>query len=837
MSQMRTVGDAVRADVRLAWRRLTTNPSFSLACVLTLALAVGANVAIFALVKRVVVNPLPYPASDRVITLDHRSALEDFRSGEGMTPGLFMYYQERARSLGALSIYRTQDLTLTGVGEPERIRTTRATVGLLDVLRVPPAQGRWFIADEGRPGGPQVAVISDRLRQARFDRAATVVGRTIALNGVPTEIVGVMPASYAFPDAAVDVWLPQQISAATPFGTFSHAGVARLRDGATLEEARRELTALIGGLPQAYPGLPIVETITNRFKLVSAAVTLKEATVGRVDRVLWILLGAVGVVLIIACANLMNLFLVRGESQQREVAIRLALGASRGALFRFFLIESGLLALTGTSGALLLGWWALRLLPVYAPPTLPRMTEVGVDAMTAMVAVALAVSIAVLFAAVQMWSRGPLVSKLVDEGRGNTAGRHTHRLRQTLMSAQIALAFVLLVTSVLLVRSYQHLRAVDPGFDPISAITFRVALPPADYQSREAAVVAHRRILEGLAVLPGVEAASAASCLPLADEGYCFGNMLQVRGRVSDSTVPPPPVVFRAVAPDLTQALGLQLKQGRSIEAGDLDRQEPVVVVNEALVRAYFRGEEVLGSYLAPAVGLVSDGRAAAPTWWRIVGVVSNTPVLALAEPEPLPMLYMPMTIAGGPGLPPLAGPNVATMSYVLRTAGEPAAVLRGARAAVADVDKRLAVSQVRTLQETLDRAAAQTTFAMMLLLIAAGAALILGMVGVYGGMSYIVAQRTREIGVYMALGADPQRVVTMILRQGQLIAALGVGVGIVAAIVAGRLVEAMLYDVSPRDPLVFAATAAGLLGIALLACWLPGRRAARVDPIDALRA
>jgi putative ABC transport system permease protein len=827
-------------DVGFAARRLARSPTFTLASLLTLALAVGANAAIFAVVQRVVLNSLPYPESDRVIVLDHAGALAAGAARSGapcMTPGLYRYYADRARTLEAVGLYRTQEQTLTGNGEPERIRASRVTATLVSVLRVWPALGRWFTDAEGTPGAPQVAILSRGLWIRRYGANPAIIGRNVMLGGVATEVVGVMPGSFRFPDSRVDVWIAEQISPATPFGVFSHFGVARLRDGVSLSAARAELTGLIATLPMAYPDVPMALTFANRMKLVSTAITLKDAMVGHVARTLWVVLASVGFVLLIACANVTNLFLVRSEARQREIAIRRALGAGGFGVARYFLAESALLSAAGGATGLALAWGAVRVLVASGPGNLPRLDEIRLDAVTVAFTAVVTLITAVAFGSIPLWRGMPAAVPLHEVARASTASWARHRARHILMGSQVALALVLLVSSALMIRSFQNLRAVDPGFDATSALTFRIGLPDRDYPTRAAAVAAHSAILDRLAALPGINAVSASTCLPLADEGYCYGNMLQVRGRETPDGTLPPPAGLRAVAGGFVEAMGMRLLAGRSIDRGDVERGERVAVVNQALVNTYFPVQNPIGERIASALGLVADlDRRPDPVWLTIVGVVSNTPVLALAEANSLPLVYLPMSIAGGPDLTPLAGPNVAAMSYVVRAAGSPSGLLPAARGAIDTIDARLALAQVRTLQDTLDRASAQMAFTMVLLAIAAVVALLLGVVGIYGVMSYVVSRRTSEIGVRLALGAQPSSVAGMIVRQGGLVALGGVVIGFVIALVGGRLIESLLYGVSARDPGVFAATTLTVLTVALLACSLPARRAARLSPLEALR-
>jgi predicted permease len=828
--------EALGQEIRHAARRLVRSPAFTLASVLTLTLAIGANAAIFAVVQRVVLNPLPYPESDRVIKLEHLVPRVDRPSFESIPPGLFFQYADRARTLLAAAAYQPGEVTLTGERDPERIRIVRVTLSLLSVLRVPPAQGRWFTDQEGAPGGPRAAVLSHGFWMRRYGGDSSIVGRSVTLDGGPTLIAGVMPASFAFPDARVDAWVAEQLDPAAGFGIFTHVAVARLRAGATLADARAEMNALIADLPQAYPGSALAQSLAmsaSKAEMRSTALTLKDATVGAIANALWILLASVGLVLLMACANVANLFLVRSESRQREVAVRRALGAGGRGIARYFLAESAILSAAGGVLGLGLAWAALRVLVGFGPATLPRLEEVRLDAFAVLFTVVLGTLAALIFGAVPLLQGVPLATTLHENGRGNTASRGRHRARQVLMGGQVALALVLLVASGLLVRSFQKLRSIDPGFDASSALTFRLGLPEREYRDRSTALAAHQAVLDRLSQLPGVTVASASSCLPL--DSRCFGNSIFLDRQANlDRDRPRPSVTFQAVAPLYFEAMGHRLLRGRFLDRGGIDRGEPDVVVNQAFVNAYFPSQDPIGRRVAssrpPTLG--------PPMWLTIVGVVSNTPTVALAEATPAPKLYMPMSIAGGPGIPMtmLVGPDVAAMSYVVRTATPPLALMPSVREAVDAVDAKLALADVRTLRDVLDRASAQAAFTMVLLAIAAAVALLLGIVGIYGVMSYIVSQRTSEIGVRLALGAEPASVARMIVRQGGVVAVAGIAVGLATAFAASRLIGSLLYGVGPRDPGVFATVTLILLCVALFACWLPARRASRLSPVEALR-
>src|SRR5262249_19225469 len=547
------------------------------------------------------------------------------------------YYElaERARTLEKVAVYNFSSVTLTGTEGPERIQIVRASPSLASVLRLQPALGRWFTDEEGVPGSPPPVVLSQGLWIRRFGRDPGIVGRSLTIDGLPATVVGVMPASFAFPDARTDAWIAAQSTRARASSLFTLTGVARLRDGTTLASARGEMTQLLTDLSRVSP---------NHRGWISTAMPLQDAIVGQIARTLWILLAAVGLVLLVACANVANLFLVRSEARRREVAVRQALGAGSRALVGYFLAESVLLSMAGSLIGLGLCWGAVRLLIAFAPVNLPRLGEVRLDASVIAFTLALSLLTAVAFGAIPWLRLAPLPAAFHESSRGNTASRGRYGARHLLMGGQVAVALVLVVFSGLMLRSFQNLRTVDPGFDARSALTFSIVLPDREYASRRSAVATHHAILDRLSAIPAVTAASASTCLPLST--FCFAHMVVPEGVVDDGTLRPW-ALFYGVADGYFEATGIRLLRGRFIDRGDVDRGEPVAVVNAALASALFPNQDPLGRrfrYSTPPTSAPNS-----PPSLEIVGVVSNTAVASLAEPTPAAQLYMPMSIAGRP--------------------------------------------------------------------------------------------------------------------------------------------------------------------------------------------
>jgi predicted permease len=818
--------DVTLQEIRQAARRLVRTPLFTTAAALTLALAIGANASLFTVVYRVVLNPLPYPDSDRLITLDYGFPSRNIPSGiTSMAWQLYFQLVDQARTLEGVAAYNSSPMTLSGRGEPQQILVTHATPSLASVLRVSPALGRWFTEAEGVAGAASVAVLSHGLWVRQFGGDRRIIGRSITLDGEPAEVIGVMPAAFSFPDSRSEAWTPAQSTRATASFLFNLTGVARLRQGVTVETARAEITTLIQDLSRRVP---------NQAGLASSALPLQEYIVGRITSTLWILLASAGLVLLVACANVANLFLVRSEARLREVAVRRALGAGRRNIARYFFSESVLLAVVGGAVGVAIAWGGVQLLVAFGPPTLPRLNEVRIDGVVLVFSLALSLISAAAFGIIPLVRLAPVATTLQEHGRGQTATRGSHRARQLLMGAQVALALILLIASGLMVRSFQKLRAIDPGFDPSSTLTFTIGLPQVKYPSRQVATDAHLRILDRVSAIPGVTGVSTSSCLPLAL--FCWGNGLVVEGELFDPKRVRPFVAFRAVAGGYTDVMRTPLLRGRSLTRADVDRREPNIVVNKVVADAYFPGQDPIGRRVRSSVP--PNSRLPTPPWWTIVGVVANTPTMALAEATPVGLVFQPMSIAGGPDIPreALMGPDVTGMAYVVRSTVPASSLIGAVRRAVDEVDPNLAIAQVRMLQDIVDRASDQTSFTMVLLAIAATVALLLGAIGIYGVISYIVAQRTGEIGVRLAMGAEPRTVARMILRQGGLVTLFGIVAGLAGALAGSQLIRSLLYGVSPRDPIVFSLTTVTLLVVALLACWVPARRAARLSPLQALR-
>ena len=809
-------------QLRLLWRRAAASPGFTLVSLATLAIGIGANVAIFTVVNAVLLRPLPMPDSERLVLLRHAAPGLTQLDELPLSDALYFFYAAESRTLDGVAAFQPLQASFTGADNPQRVQAASVTASFFDVMRTPPQLGRTFMPDDDRPGAAPVIVLSDGLWRARFGSDPGVIGRMADIDGARVEVVGVMPPGFSFSQPEAELWRPLQLDRDnTQLGAFGIAGVARLADGTTLEQAQSELATMLSNLVEVFPdeaAAPVLAAAGFR-PLVDRA---REVVVGDIEATLWILLGAVGFLLLIACANVANLLLVRSEARRGEAAIRAALGSSRGRLAGAALVESVVLGVAGGIAALPLALLAVRLVVRFGPQALPRLDEISADA--AVLAFGLAVSIVagLLFGVLPALraSAAGATGHMTAGARGASAGRERQLARRGLVVVQIALALTLLVGSGLAVRSFGRLAAVDPGFDPVDVLTFGLALPERDYDA-DARLGFHRQLVERLRALPGAVDAAAASTIPLG--GAVTGSGYSIEGRPLDDGEVPPVFMSKFVSPEYFDTLRIELAEGRRFDRLDGERGDSVVVVSQAVADAYWPGESALGRGI----------RAGAPPeegqeWSRVVGVVGAVHETTLHE-DPLPMVYYPLPgTAGDAGTP-------ATMRYAVRArnaAGLGAAV----REVVRGLDPTLPIADVETLETLVGRARAERAFVMVLLLIAAGLALLLGSVGLYGVVSYTVAQRRREIAIRMAVGARAADVGRLVLTEAGSLALVGAALGIGAAVALTRRLQAVLFETSPLDPAVFLGVSTILIAVCLLASWLPARRAARIDPMNALR-
>jgi len=807
-------------DMAHAARRLRRSPGFTVAVVVTLALGIGANAGIFSLVHGIVLEPLPYPHADRLVAVQH-SAEGAGLPLMGVSLGTWVHYREYNEAFEEFAVYTPTSFALLGEEGADRVPGTLVSQDFFEILLDgPPALGRIVSDADQEPGAPRVAMIGHELWQTRYSADPDIVGRSISVEGMPVEVVGVLPPEFDVPSAETGLWVAQQIDPETVIlGGFGRGGVARLRPGVTPEQARAELERLVPSLAESFNPVAFDLLVTGG-GLTPIVRPLGEAVVGDVDRMLWILLGTAIFVLAVACANVANLFLVRAETQRHEIAVRSALGAGRAQIVRHHLAESLVLGILGGMGGVLLAVLGVRWVVLWGPSAIPRLHQVGVDIPVLAFAGTVSVAAGLAFGAIPILrGGGQRIGSLADGARGATAGRDRHRARNGLVVAQVALALVLSIGAGLMVRTFWHLQAVDPGFDPGSSLVFRVGVPEAMYPDRVEAMQFQQRLLERLRALPGVATAGAIRCLPLdgCDNRTPVypADMPLVQGET------PPSVDVRGTTSGYFEAMGIPLVEGRTFEPGDTQREPAVAVVSRNLARRAWPGESPLGKRIYP------DYPEEDP--YTVVGVVGNVIAYGLTG-DPPEMLYVSFLGPYGYVAPPHA------LTFVVRTEVPPLSVAPAVRSAVVELDPNVPVAGLETMQDVVDRAAAPTAFATILLICAGIMALALGAVGIYGVLAYVVSQRTGEIGVRMALGAEAGDISRMVLRQCALLVGVGLALGVGGALVLTRLMTAVLFGVGPFDPATYGAVAGGLALVALMAGWLPARRAASVHPVDALR-
>ena len=804
--------DTIRQDIRYAFRRLIKSPAFTLVALLTLALGIGGNTAIFSVVNGVLLQPLPYDKPEQIVGIYH---LYEGRRASMSGPN-FTDVKELNTTLQDAAAYTRTRTILTGQGEPVRLDGAEVSASLFDLLGVHAMLGRHFRADENQTGKNRVAILSHDLWQQRYGGDRSVIGRRMTLDGVSHEIVGVMPPKFSFP-ASRAVWTPLEYTkdlTTEQRGAWYLQVVGRTRPGVSADQARAEIETLGRQLAQQYPDSNEGVDIT--------AVPLHEAMVGDLRGAFRILLGAVGFVLLIACVNVANLLLARAASRESEIAVRTALGANRGRLVRQLLTESVILSLIGGALGLLLAVWGVEALITLEPRGVPRLNEVRVDPVAVGFTMALALITGLLFGVVPAFqsTRGGISSTLKEGGRGALSMRGGARMRTTLVVAEVALAVMLLAGAGLLIRSFSKLASVDPGFQVKPALTFEVSLPGTRYGDAAQQVAFFDQLLPQLRAIPGVQNAAGVISLPLS--GTSIVLTFEVEGR---PPVPPsqqPAMQVRVATAGYFETIGVPLKRGRFFTDDDRLGMPPVVVITEAAAAQYFPDEDPIGKTIRLGWRRDdSDVRAGG----NVVGIIGDIKDAGLDEPNP-PQIYLPYEQWPVP-----------SMSVLVATAVPPHSVAEPARRAVYSIDGSLPVSNLRTLEQLVARSISQPRFYMLLLTMFAGVALALAAIGIFGVLSYAVAQRTREIGIRMALGAHHGSVLGLIVRDAMLMTAGGVVVGLIAAFLLTEwLVAQLLFETSPHDPATFLLVAGVLALVSLLAAYVPALRATRVDPIVALR-
>jgi len=799
-------------DARYGARTLLRAPVFSLVAVVTLALGIGANTAIFSVVDAVLLRPLPYRNADRLVVALHGGT-------DPVAPANYIDWRDQGRSFQAMAAAEYWSANLTGSEAPEHLLGLRVTANLLPMLGVDPLLGRQFAAGEDRKGAEHEVVLSYRLWQRLFNGDANVLGKPITLNSDPYTVVGVMPAGFRFAPfwaTRAELWVP------LAFGDRVHDRggnslriFARLKDGVTLSQARAEMAAITTRLERQYPG-------TNRDVVV---MPLKQKVVGSIETPLLTLLCACGFVLLIACANVAHMLLARTSGRQKEIAVRTALGASRGRVIGQLLTENLLLAALGAAAGLLVASWGIQALVALSPAYIPRVETVAIDLRVVLFLLAITAITAVIFGLVPALqvAGGNLSDALKEGGRGGSDGASRHRLRGFLVASEFALAFILLIGAGLMIRSFVALQSVDPGFNPHGVLSMVVSVAGSNESEPGRRTVFYRQLLDRVRALPGVQSAGGINHLPLA--GDMWGMPFAIEGRPKPRPGESPTAVYRVAMPGYFQTMRLPVLRGRAIADGDDARAPGVVLINERAAGAYWPGQDPLGQRISYDAG---------NTWVTVIGLVKNARQGDWASP-PYPEVYLAalqdQDFLGG------RDSHIAYITLVARTSGNPGDLASTVKRTVWSFDRNLPISEVLTMDRVVADATSQPRFEMLLFGWFAVVALLLAAVGIYGVMNYSVSRRTREIGIRISLGASRAAVLRMVVRQGMMQALAGTAAGVLGALLLARLITGMLYGVRPNDPVTFGGVMVVLGLVALLASCVPARKATRIEPTVALRS
>jgi predicted permease len=818
-------------QLRQVLRRLNRAPLFTTITLLTLAIGVGANTVIFSVVQGVLLKPLPYPHPEQLIGVWHTAPGIDIKE-LNMSPSIYFIDREQNTTLQDIGVYDNDSLNVTGAGQPEHVRGLDVTDGTLPILGVAPALGRLFTRKDDTPGSPQTVLLSYGYWQKKFGGDRSVIGRALTVDGKPREIIGVLPKGFHFLDQQdAALILPFQWDRSkVKLGNFSQRSLARLKPGVTMAQASADMARL---LPVVLRSFPVPEgfsvSLFEKARIMPNLRPLKQDVVGDIGKVLWVLMGSIALVLLVACANVANLLLVRVEGRRQELAIRSALGAGWGRIAAELFFESVVLGVAGSLIGLAFAYGALRLLVAMAPTGLPRIHEIGIDFPVLLFTLGLALFTSLLIGAIPVikYAGASVNSGLREGGRALSQSRERHRARKALVIVQVALALVLLICSGLMIRTFRALMHVSPGFDaPDSVQTFRFYIPETQIPDtqRDRVVRMQQDILDKLAGIPGVSSVSFSTTVPL--DGNDSNDVLSAQDHMLGEGQLPPIRRFKFISPGTFATLGTKLVSGRDLTWEDIYQKRPVAIISESFAREYWHDANgALGKRIR--VASVDD-------WREIVGVAQDVHDDGVDQKAP-GTVYWPVMQDKFEGEKEMLRRGVA---FVIRSprAGSQAFV-NEIQQRVWSVNPEVPLADMTTLGELYTKSMARTSFTLVMLCVAGGMALLLGIVGIYGVISYSVSQRTREIGIRMALGAQRGRLTAMFVRQGLWLTGIGVACGLVVAFIAMRLMSSLLFNVSPIDPITYIAITGGVVATAYLACYLPARRAATVDPVNALRA
>ncbi len=819
--------NSILSELRQIVRRLGRTPAFTIVTLIMLTAGIGANTAVFSVVEGVLLKPLPYPHPESLVGVWHTAPGLNF-DNVNMAPSNYFIYREQSRVFEDIGLYQGSSVSVTGKGNPEQVQALEVTEGVFPILGLKPYLGRWFGRDETAPNGPDTVMVSYAYWQSHLGADRAAVGQTVRVDGKSRQIIGVMPREFRFLDLEQPaLFLPLTLDRnKTTLGQFSYDGIARLRPGVTLQQANEDVRRMWPIVLRSFPPPPGFNgDLFVKARLGPNVKPLRQVVVGDVSTLLWILMGSIGVVLLIACANVANLLLVRAEGRHQELSIRTALGASPWQVARGFLLESALLGVLGSVLGLALAWGALRLLVALAPAGLPRLEYIGIDVSVLVFTLAITLFSSLLFGSVPAvrYARARVSSGLRST-RTSSAGRERHRTRNTLVIIQVSLAFLLLICSGLMVRTFHALVHVDAGYDTAAKIqTVQLGIPDAEIPKDEEAFRRQQAILEKIAAIPGVESASFGNAVPMDDNGWRDEVLAQDHPDTANSTLLRR---FLFGAPGYLKTLGIPLIAGRDYTWNEIYAKVPVAMVSEDFAREYWG---------TPSNAIGKRIRVTTKDDWReIVGVIGNVHWEGIEKDAPS-VAFWPTFM----GKFESDDSNLRRfITYVIRTprAGTDS-LMRDLRQAVWSVDANLPLTQMRTQDYYYQKSIARTSFTLVMLGIASAIALLLGIIGLYGVIAYSASQRTREIGIRIALGAQRSTITSMFVRQGLILTAGGIACGLVLAFAASRLLQSLLFHVSPVDPVTYVVAGVGLGAAAWLASYLPSRRTAAVNPVDALRA
>src|SRR6266853_5375074 len=816
-------------QLRQVLRRLGRAPMFTVITLITLAAGVGANTVVFSVLEGVLLKPLPYSHAEELVGVWHKAPGINIPE-LNMSPSNYFIYREQGRTFQDVGMYQGDSVSVTGVGEPEQVASLNVTEATLPLLGVQPIVGRLFRHDDDVAGAPQTVVLSYGYWRRKFAGAARAVGQTLVVDGKARQIIGVLPNGFHFLDHEDRALIApfQWDRNKTHLGNFSYEALARLKPGMTLAQANADVARMLPIVMRSFPAPPGFSLrLFEDAKIGPNVRPLKRDVVGDVGSVLWVLMGSIGMVLLIACANVANLLLVRVEARRQELAVRAALGASRGRIAADLLLESVLIGLLGSAVGLGLAYAALRVLAVIAPAGLPRVREIGIDGPVLLFTLLISLLASILFASIPIFKHaGARLSTGIREGgRALSQSREQHRAHSVLVVVQVALALVLLICSGLMIRTFRALTNVNPGFvGPAALQTFRVSIVSAQAKEDEKVVRMEEEISHRLAAIPGVSSVGISSKLPMTGQGWTDPVFLE--GRTYTEGQLPPLRRFKFVSPGFLGTLGMPSVAGREITWNDTYKKIPVAMISENVARELWND---------PSAALGKRIRVSTKDDWReIIGVVGDVYDDGVAKPATT-SVYWPLLMDHFESDDSMAFRDVAFVLRSTRTGSE--SFLNEVRQAVWSLNPNLPLADVHTLDFFYKRSMARTSFTLIMLGVAGGMALLLGVVGIYGVIAYSVSQRTREIGIRMALGAQQKTLTGMFVRHGLTLTGIGVACGLAVAIVVMRLMASLLFKVSPVDPVAYGAASLGLVATAFLASYLPSRRASSVDPVEALRA